>query len=103
VIVSRTGRSLYTPDGGDPEDSDSFRVTFDPDRNDVEVVVVEAIATIKNTDSEGLDPLGRTIDCDALGRVVAEDDVGEITFRYKGLLVTVDVAGEVRLSWESAE
>lgn len=89
-----------TPDGGDPPDRDTFHVTFDPDREDVEGVVVEAVAAIHTTDPARLDLLANTVDADAPSALVSrESTTEEITFTYEELEITLDPAGDLWLTW----
>lgn len=101
--VSETGQFAgFTADGGNPPDRDTFHVTFDPSREDVEVVVVEAVAAIHNTEPDQLEPLATAVDADALNRLVSERESGtrEITFTYEELEVRLDPDGDLWLTWE---
>lgn len=87
---------------GGPPGNDSFHVSFDPTMDDIAVVIVDTVATIKNTDQERLDPLVEAVDPEALNRIAFEADVGtrEITFTYSGFHGTVDPDGDLWLDWE---
>lgn len=98
TVDDRTGIAR----NGGRQGGDSFHVSFDPETDDVAVVIVETVATIRNTDQERLEPLVDVVDPDALNRIASEADPAtrEISFTFAGFQVTVDPAGDLRLAWE---
>lgn len=89
--------------GGDRGDRDVFHVTFDPETESVDAVVVESVAAIQNCEPEELDPIYEAIEPDALDEVITpsadtQSDV-ELEFVYEGMDVTVEASGDLWLQW----
>lgn len=64
------------------------------------MAVVHGVATVLETDPDALDPLARTVDPDALNRLVTswmerDDGTASVTFGYCGCSVTVYGSGEI--------
>lgn len=83
----------------DPDGGDAFRVyELDPDEAPSTGVVM-AVAAVTGEPAGSLEPLGATVDTDALDRLV--DPAGHtpvsVTFTYAGTTVTVDSTRRVLL------
>lgn len=90
--------------GGDRGKRDVFHVSFDPETESIEVVVVESVAAIQNRAPEELDPLYEAVDPEALDDLVAPEAgeqarVDEVGFVYEGLEVTIESDGDVWIRW----
>ncbi|WP_415382337.1 HalOD1 output domain-containing protein [Halosimplex sp. TS25] len=64
------------------------------------VAVYRAVAALANAEPESLDPLGRTVDTDALDALLdgSGDSACRVTFRYQGFRVEVAADDSVRLT-----
>ncbi|MFC7142010.1 HalOD1 output domain-containing protein [Halosimplex aquaticum] len=64
------------------------------------VAVYRAVAALTDTEPESLDPLGRTVDTDALDALLdgSGDSDCRVSFRYQGFLVEVAAGDSVRLT-----
>jgi hypothetical protein len=81
-------------------DTGQFRATFDTDRDSTSLAVVDAVASIKDTDPLELTPLQSVIDTTALDDMTSTPGAGadgfdSIRFRYENCQVTVRSGGEI--------
>lgn len=83
----------------DPE-RDVYRTNYETERLSPSLALVEAIAAIEETDPVDLEPIGNSIDMNAIDRIIhASNDDREtrITLSYQGYHVTISTAGVVEL------
>lgn len=89
-----------TADGSGSGDEEIFHVEFDPDVDSITLVIVRAIAAIRDVPPTKLSPLADSIDLDFLEKLVDPESItvrraGEVTFYYEGFDITVDSDGDI--------
>lgn len=83
----------------DPE-KDVYRMNYEMDRVSPSLALVEAIATVEETDPIALEPIGNSIDMNAIDRIIhssSADHDTRITLSYQGYHATISTAGIVEL------
>lgn len=83
----------------DPEKG-VYRASYEESADSPSIALVEAVAAIEGCDPTALDPLGDTIDVDALNTVVHHSDGTrsiEVTFPYEGYRVTIRSDGAMEV------
>lgn len=95
-VDDAAGRTVYRA-----EDHDTYHVWWtDTDPESVSTVLVLAVATVLETDSEELEALSTRVDPDALDALFAHwgrhrlDD-GETSFRFAGCAISCHASGEL--------
>lgn len=77
---------------------ETYRTHFEMERCQPSLALAEAIAATKETDPLSLEPLGKTVDMDALNRILKSSDPGtEITVESNGFRATIGSAGFIEL------
>lgn len=77
-----------------------YRASFDETRARPSLALVEVFAAIEGRDPTALEPLGTTIDVDALDTVLRCSDTGrdtEVTFQYSEYEVTIRGDGTIEV------
>lgn len=80
-------------------------VEFDPETEPVLPVIVRAVAAVQNTEPTELPPLAEAVDVELLQHAVDANSSGtiqrgHIKFEWEGVTVSLDVDGEVTITWE---
>ncbi|TYL37185.1 hypothetical protein CV102_17830 [Natronococcus pandeyae] len=77
---------------------DNTRIEYQSEYSEEEptvVALVDAVATVQDTDPLDLPPLGETISADALETLIEKGNDVTITFSYEGLQITVNDGDEI--------
>jgi len=94
-------QTVYATNGGTDKEPDAFHFQFNPHRDSVYRAIVEAIALIHHCDPDDLDPLGSSIEPDALAKLMrTREQSVKVTFHYEDMEVTVESEGDIWLRWE---
>lgn len=77
----------------------TYRTRYGPGFKPAGLAVVEVVAAAEDTDSLSLDPLGNTVDVEALNAMVESltDDLDHVSLSYHGYRVSIGADGFVEL------
>lgn len=78
----------------------TYRTRYGPEVRTAGLAVVEAVAAVEGTDPVALEPIGKTVDVDALDALVTslgDDGAGRISLSYHGYRVFVGAGRHIEL------